>query len=186
MADRRKGRLWKWVPVASVVLTGGTMAFLTAYDAERNIAAVGHNTTGIEEEFPEITPVPVNDNPYIRKSVWVANRPAGENGFNADCYVRVALGYSNYDVGKAVILEERDEENWKYDPGDGYYYYTEVLTEGEKTTPLFTGITIDSSKIDDTYWDKMTDFEVQVYEESVQAKGYKDYRSAWDYYGNPI
>ena len=65
---------------------------------------------------------------------------------------------------------------------DGFYYYKKVLREGEKTTPLFSGISVDSWKLEKTYLDQIDAFEVQVYEESVQAPGFEDYRSAWEFY----
>ena len=64
----------------------------------------------------------------------------------------------------------------------GFYYYKKILREGEKTTPLFTGIFIDASKLEKTYLDQIDTFEVQIYEESVQAAGFGDYKSAWEYY----
>ena len=59
----------------------------------------------------------------------------------------------------------------------GIITYRKCCHEGEKTTPL-CGFRIDSSKIDDTYKDSITDFEINVYEESVQAEGFSDFESA--------
>ena len=167
-------------------LIAGTAAYLSASDQKVNTLAVGHVTTEIEENFPDPTPTPVEENPSYIKEIWAGNFSGGERGFHADCYVRMALSYSNYDVGKGVELLGLDTVNWLYNNEDGYYYYRNVVTEGEKTTPLCSGFRIDSSKIDDTYKDSITDFEINVYEESVQAEGFSDFESAWNYFKNPI
>ena len=171
---------------AGFLLTAGTAAYLSASDQKVNTLAVGHVTTEIEENFPDPTPTPVEENPSYIKEIWAGNFSGGERGFHADCYVRMALSYSNYDVGKGVELLGLDTVNWLYNNEDGYYYYRNVVTEGEKTTPLCSGFRIDSSKIDDTYKDSITDFEINVYEESVQAEGFSDFESAWNYFKNPI
>ena len=160
---------------AGFLLTAGTAAYLSASDQKVNTLAVGHVTTEIEENFPDPTPTPVEENPSYIKEIWTGNFSGGERGFHADCYVRMALSYSNYDVGKGVELLGLDTVNWLYNNEDGYYYYRNVVTEGEKTTPLCSGFRIDSSKIDDTYKDSNTEFEINLYEESDQAEGFSDF-----------
>ena len=107
-------------------------------------------------------------------------------GFQADCYVRMSLSYSNDDIGRGVKLTGLDTANWVYNSQDGYYYYRKKISEGEKTTPLCTGFQIDPQKIDDTYGDSIKDFEINVYEEAVQAEGFSDYESAWRYFSDPV
>lgn len=164
---------------------GGTAAYLTSFDQRENTVAVGHNTTGTEEEFPDPTPVPADEDPAFTKKVWVTNCSSGEEGFNVDCYVRLSLGYSDHDIGKAVVLNGLDTDNWIYGE-DGYYYYRHILKEGQSTSPLFTGFSIDSARLEDTYMDQLQEFKIQVYEESVQSAGFSDYQSAWDFYRNPV
>lgn len=54
---------------AGFLLTAGTAAYLSASDQKVNTLAVGHVTTEIEENFPDPTPTPVEENPsYIKKS----------------------------------------------------------------------------------------------------------------------
>ena len=65
-------------------------------------------------------------------------------------------------------------------------HYRHILKEGETTAPLFTGVSIDSSRLDDTYLDLLPEFKIQVYEESVQSAGFSDYEKAWEYYGSPV
>ena len=171
---------------AGFLLTAGTAAYLSDSDQKVNTVAVGNVTTEIEEDFPDPTPTPIGENPDYRKEIWTGNFSGGEKGFQADCYVRMALTYSNYDIGKGVELLGLDTANWVYNSEDGYYYYRNIVPEGARTTPLCSGFRINSDKIDDTYKDSIADFEINVYEESVQAEGFSDFESAWKYFKDPI
>lgn len=181
MKDRKKLAAAGLAMLGFLLGTGGTNAYLTSYDQMVNVIGVGRNTTTIEEEFPTPSPLPGGEDTEYSKTVWVANGSTQKNEHSVDCYVRVSLGYSNDDIGRAVSLKQVDQKNWvKAD--DGFYYYRKILREGEVTTPLFTGIAVDSSKIEKTYLDQINDFEIQIYEESVQAAGFEDYESAWRFY----
>ena len=120
------------------------------------------------------------------KEIRIGNFSGSVKGFQADCYVRMSLSYSNDDIGRGVKLTGLDTANWGYNSQDGYYYYRKKISEGEKTTPLCTGFQIDPQKIDDTYRDSIKDFEINVYEEAVQAEGFSDYESAWRYFSDPV
>ena len=120
------------------------------------------------------------------KEIRIGNFSGSVKGFQADCYVRMSLSYSNDDIGRGVKLTGLDTANWVYNSQDGYYYYRKKISEGEKTTPLCTGFQIDPQKIDDTYRDSIKDFEINVYEEAVQAEGFSDYESAWRYFSDPV
>lgn len=143
-------------------------------------------TTEIEEDFPDPTPTPMENGPSYRKEIRIGNFSGSVKGFQADCYVRMSLSYSNDDIGRGVKLTGLDTANWVYNSQDGYYYYRKKISEGEKTTPLCTGFQIDPQKIDDTYKDSIKDFEINVYEEAVQAEGFSDYESAWRYFSDPV
>lgn len=158
---------------------------MTDYDQKLNLAAVGRNTTVIEEEFPNPDPTPVTENPEYIKKVWVTNRTSAQSGYNVDCYVRVSLSFSDSDIGRAVSLRNLNTTDWEYH-GDGYYYYRKVLKEGQSTTPLFTGFSIQSDQIDPACKATVKDFSISVYEESVQAGDFQNFQSAWNYYLNPI
>ena len=173
--------------MAGLLCAGGTTAYLMDYDLKYNSVAVGRNTTGIREEFPAPTPVSGDENqPEYQKTVWAANQAPSESVFNVDCYVRMSLSYSNYDIGRSVTLLGLDQTNWIYSQKDGYYYYRKKLKEGERTTPLFTGFRIRTEQIDPVYRDLISSFEINVYQESVQAGEFQDYNSAWNYYLNPV
>lgn len=167
--------------LAVLFAAGGTAAFLTFSDRTENLITVGQNTTRIVEEFPDPTPVPIEENPEYRKKVTAVNAAEGKNGSQVECYVRMAVGYSHSDISRGVILNGLDTENWVL-AEDGYYYFIKPLKEGESTTPLFTSFRIDSSKVNTEYLELIPEFEIQIYEESVQAEGFADYKQAWAAY----
>ena len=95
------------------------------------MVGVGKNTTNIVEEFPTPSPLPGDEDSELPKTVWVANGNVQGEEASVDCYVRVSLGYSNSDIGRAVTLKQIDRTNW-VEADDGFYYYKKVLREGEK------------------------------------------------------
>ena len=111
----------------------------------------------------------------------MSNNPSGQNQTSTDCYVRVAVGYSNSDIGKAVTMKNTDSENWIYGD-DGFYYYKKILREGEATTQLCTGFLIDHARVEKKYWKLLNEFQIQVYQESVEAGPFENYQKAWEYY----
>jgi hypothetical protein len=177
-------KVWTGVAAAGLVLAlfhvGKTNSYQTGFDSDENIVGVGRNTTTIEEVFPDPSPVPLPENPQYTKRVWVSNEPAG-NGYSVDCYVRVLLLYSDYDIGRAVTLLNLNLSDWEYRE-DGYYYYRQVLRTGEETSTLFEGFSIDSTKVEDSCRSVLDTFSISVYEESVQAEGFTDYQDAWAFY----
>lgn len=165
--------------------TGSTEAYLTSFAKMNNTVSVGQNTTEIEEDFPDPTPVPAENDPEYRKEVWVSNKTAGSAGSGVDCFVRLAVGYSHSDIAGAVVLNDLDTENWTLGD-DGFYYYRRPLKEGESTTPLFSGFRIDSSKVDPDYLKIIPSFEIQIYEESIQAAGFTEYEKAWESFHHSV
>lgn len=180
----RNKRLIMWISAVLLILLSampGAYGFFSDNETRDNSFSVGSITTEIQEEFPNPSPVPIGENPSFRKKVWVC---CDDSGGQTDCYVRISLAYSDYDIGKAVVLENTDMKNWEYDSGDGCYYYKKILGAGESSTPLFTGVHIDSSSLGKTDQERLKTFEISVYQEAVQAKGFTDFREAWTYYLN--
>ena len=139
---------------AGIIGIGTTSAYFSAYDKVDNHIAVGRNITEIEEDFPGPTLTPVEDDLEFKKRVVVSNTTSGENISNVECYVRVMVSYSNYDIGKAVSLVGLDTTNWFYNSADGYYYYKSSLKKGSSTTALFTGFRVDQEKVERQYLDE--------------------------------
>ncbi|MBU5482305.1 hypothetical protein [Blautia sp. MSJ-19] len=183
MTDRKKILAGAGILLGLFAGVQGVSGYQTAYDQAKNVIVPGNNDTEIKEEFPTPTPIDTDEDADIPKKIWVANNPSGTNNTSVNCYVRVAVGYSDNDIGKAVSMKNRDTVNW-IDGGDGFYYYTKRLKEGESTTALCSGFTVSHKKLETTYWDRLKEFEIQVYEESVEADPFNDYQSAWKYYSN--
>ena len=162
--------------LSGLLLTGRTRAYLSDYAAADNPVTIGYNETRISEEFPDSPPVSVKENPVITKKVRIAS--PDPSGANVDCYVRAYVLYSNSDIGKAVTLGGMDTTSWTKG-SDGYYYYKPVLKAGAQTTPLFSSVAIDSSRLDADDLAHVEDFRISVYEESVQANGSSGYQEAW-------
>ena len=162
--------------VAGLLVTGRAKAFLSDYASADNPVTIGYNETRIQEEFPGTPPVPVTDDPVINKKVQLQS--PDPSGTNVDCYIRAYVLFSNAEIGNAVTLRGMDTTSWTKG-ADGYYYYTPVLKAGGLTTPLFTAVAIDSSRIDKDQLANVKDFQVSIYEESVQAEGAGGYQDAW-------
>ena len=152
-----------------------TNAYLTDHDSVINPVTPGCNETTITEDFPETPPKNPEDDPVYNKTVSISAPRIG--GINADCYVRARILYSNSELGDAAVLSGMDSA-WVYE--DGWYYYTKILAEGGTTAPLFTTVSLDSSKLSADAGKYAEDFRISIYEESVQAGSSRDYRNAWD------
>lgn len=185
MNRRKKNLLFLAFLFSCTGLIAGTQAFLSDYDTARNPFFAGGNETEITEEFPPLTPIPVKNNPVIPKRIYVTNSSSGSEGRNVDCYVRVRLSYSDMDIGKAVAVQGLDTKNWIYQD-DGYYYYIPILKKGSQTTALCSGFSINSKAVEDTYQDRLNQFSISVYEESVQAGDFSNWEAAWNYYDGSI
>ena len=82
---------------------------------------------------------------------------------------------------KDITLKNTDSEIWIYGD-DGFYYYKKILREGESTTQLCTGFLIDHARVEKKYWKLLNEFQIQVYQESVEARPFDNYQKAWEYY----
>ena len=156
-------------------------AYQTAYDKADNQIIPGNVSTKIVEVFPSPTPITPDANTEIDKKIYVTNAALGSTDFSKACYIRLSLGYSNSDIGKAISLKNMDKDNWIY-CDDGFYYYKKILQEGESTTPLCSGFTIDASKLDSSEIKIINNFEIQVYQEAIEADVSDNFKDAWSYY----
>lgn len=178
-----KKRMFVGLGILLGMLTGtqGTAAYQSAFDGTVNTVIPGNVRSEIGEEFPPPPTITPDKDTEIDKKIWVSNSPSGQVGNNADCYIRVSVGYSNSEIGKAVSMKNQDSTNWIYHD-DGFFYYKNMVREGEATLPLCTGFMIDHTKVEKSYWKYLEDFQIQIYEESVEAGAFKDYQEAWQYY----
>lgn len=107
-----KKRIFAGMGILLGVLVGvqGTAAYQSAYDKAVNIVTPGNISSEIGEDFPNPPTIVPDKDIDIAKKIWVSNNPSGQNQTGTDCYVRVAVGYSNSDIGKAVTMKNTDSE----------------------------------------------------------------------------
>lgn len=144
----------------------GISAYLINTDTAVNVLTIGNNNIEIFEDFPVPNPQPGSSH---KKVVQITNTGSVE------CYVRVLATFSNSDMGDYCSIDWNTND-WVYNSSDGYWYYTGAIAAGEATQPLFTKITIFSSISEEN----MKDFEVIVYAESLQSRGFANYQVAWE------
>lgn len=139
--------------VCAVVGIGGTAAYLTHHAAAANEFVVGSQVSSVDETWAP--PASLEKGKTYTKEVRVAN-----TGTTA-CYVRVLAEPSDQQAADSLTIDW-NQQQWTVKQPDGYYYYKQILPAGSKTEPLFTKITAT---------DNLKDFELIVYEETVQAAG---------------
>lgn len=142
---------------------GSTAAYLADYDAATNEFTVGSQISEISEDW---------DPPdKIERNIEYTKTVAVKNTGTADCYVRVFAELMDHEISKA-ISRDMNTDDWTPKQPDGYYYYKNVLEPGECTEPLFTSITSASA---------LTELNMIVYEESVQAYGAESPQKAFEF-----
>lgn len=151
-------------------------AYLTARDDNRSVMNPGYNVTAIQEEFPEQGALTEQGKTYIKR-VAVKNRES------VPCYVRVSVDYSDSRIGNSASLLGLNTTDWDYIETDqpqmgGYYYYKQPVMPGKSTTYLFEGIRFAENR-DPSFFESGEEFEVILYEESVQQGNYTSYLKAW-------
>ena len=144
-------------------------AYLTDIAIASNVVIVG----SIDIEINEIFEPPVKLEPGISftKDVSITNTGI------SDCYVRIKAVYTDSDMGDYCTLDI-DTENFIYNEKDNFYYYKNVLKQGEKSPSLFTTVTLSEA----IKAEEIKDFDILIYAESFQASGFDDYKDAWKYY----
>lgn len=161
---------------------GQTYAALTDADEKQNEFRVSDLKTEIEEEFvPPGTFEPEKD---YQKIVTVKNT-GDMNSFvrvlalpvitKTDNSGAVTLLPATTEGSDAVLTIDYNLADW-IDGKDGYFYYRNKLTAGEKSTPLFTTVRMNQANITNEYTDAVLDFEIKV--EGIGATKYA-YRDAW-------
>lgn len=137
----------------AVVLCGATAAYLMHYAAAANNFVVGSQVSSVDETWAP--PGGLEKGKTYTKEARVANTGT------VACYVRVLAEVADQSVADSVTIAWNSSQ-WTDKQEDGYYYYKSVLPPGEKTEPLFTSIQAA---------DELDEFELIVYEETVQAAG---------------
>ena len=149
------------VLVCAVAGCGGTAAYLTHHAAAANAFGVGSQVSSVDETWSP--PASMETGKSYTKSVRVANKGT------VPCYVRVLAEPADQAMADAVTIDW-NTQRWTAKQSDGYYYYKSVLLPGAKTEPLFTKVTAKKT---------LKDFELIIYEETVQAAGSKSPQAAF-------
>lgn len=151
------------VLVCSVLMCGSTLAYFIHHDMALNRFVVGSQVSEINELW---TP-PAE----MKKGSEYTKRVTVKNTGTAECYVRVFAEMMDDSAARSVTADWNTAD-WTEKQTDGYYYYRKVLAPGESTAPLLTKLTSSAD---------LQDFGMIVYEESVQAHGATDPKSAFEY-----
>lgn len=152
---KKKRILLLLLEIFGLLAIGGIVAYFTSGDTADNLITIGSNEIEIVEEFDppdELTP-----NSTFHKDVKF------ENTGESPCYIRVAVKFTDMDIGKYCSMDY----NPKWVEGtDGYWYYPDLVNPGEQTESLFTTVTIGDVPVE-----TITGFDIIVYGESVQCLG---------------
>jgi hypothetical protein len=160
--------------------TASTIAYFTDGEDDRLIiSADGANLSGkiieytVLEEGTEAVLGPTNirivPGGTVKKTVSV------ENTGSMDMYLRIAIdkvfALSEANAGKPTDPElvqlEINDEYWEL--RDGFYYYKNVLSDGDTTEPLFETVHF-SSKMNNTYTNSTITLTVRAYATQIPAE----------------
>lgn len=189
----KRRKRWQILPIVCSVLllpavgVTGIIAYQTAFGEVQNQISPGFNDSEIEEEFPVPDPIIPGEATARVKKVAVKN-VAG-----VPCFVRIMLKISSSDLPIVFTYDGKtgyNTDDWVLE-SDGYYYYKKPLNVNESTTYVVDGIQTKAEEQSEQQ-NQADVVSVYVYAETVQAKNahtgmeWKDYREAWQYYGNRI
>lgn len=158
------------VLLVTVALVGGTLAYLVASDDPIiNTFKLANVNTEIEEpsggnastKTPEVKNIGESTVFVRAKAVVVTGDGSSVPVTEAD----LRINYNNADYHKPASggnnWEDKDGVCWMYG-GDGWYYYNRTLAKNDITEPLFDGVEVTNTELDET-----ANFDIYVYHESV-------------------
>ncbi len=141
------------VLTCAVVLCGATAAYLAHYAAAANNFVVGSQVSAVHETWAP--PGGLESGKTYKKVARVTNSGT------TDCYVRVLAEFADQTMADSVSADWNTVQ-WTEKQTDGYYYYKWALPAGGTTLPLFSTLSVSAD---------LPEFEMIVYEETVQAAG---------------
>ncbi len=173
------------------MLGAGTAAYFTVQDTAVNVITTGildmtlvEKTTDGAKPDTELEKLPnfvSNQNGAfnVMPGQTVSKIPYVDNTGTADFYTRVKLATAItaedgtvLDADKVLTLDI-DTTLWVLQ--DGWYYYTKAITPGERTEPLFTGVTFAAVEMGNEYQNATVTIEVDA--QAVQSK---NNGTSWD------
>lgn len=177
------------------MLAAGTAAYFVEQDTAVNIITTGLlDMTLVEKTTDGAAPnTPVDKLPDfesgkggafgVMPGETVSKIPYVSNTGTADFYTRIQLTKKIVDeAGReldAGVITLNISSDWVLGE-DGWYYYKHVVTPGQNTTPLFTGVTFDTD-MGNAYQNATTTIEVNA--QAVQSRNNGD--SVWTAAGWP-
>lgn len=148
-----------------IIIVGVTVSYFIDKKEKSNEFSIGYNTIEIVEDFKP--PEELKAGVEFTKDVKIKNTGASE------CYVRVKAVFTNEDM-KPLCDIDINTVDYDYNEEDGYYYYKHSINIDDCTNSLFTKVKIKDDAKD------IKPFDILIYAESYQSRGFNDYKSAWD------
>lgn len=157
--SRKAGYAFSTAALLAIFVLAGTCgiayALFAGHDEATNDVSIAYLETSIQEEFEP--PAKLEPGIDIPKTVQVKN--AG----TAECYVRVLCEFADSSAEEFASMDFNTVAWTRH----GYWWYAnEALEPGASTSPLITKV-----KVGEVGASQLSDFEVIVTHESVQAKG---------------
>ena len=170
MENKRKPKLAiVLAALACILCVGGISAYLISQDQKVNQVTVGECKIKVVEEFTP--PEELKPGISFTKDVKAVN--LGPN----DSYVRIKAVFTDGNM-KNYCSVNYNTTDFDYNEKDWYYYYKNVLKDGEKTPSLFTTVSI----AQDAPQAELKDFDILVYTENYQSEGFASYSEAWAHF----
>ena len=140
--------------ICVAIAATGTLAFFTAEDTAHNVITSGYVDIELEEwsELPleDGDGVPFEDVAGVMPGAEISKIVTVKNIGDADAYIRVEVDLDviladNVIGTPNLSLVHIDYNTHDWTEKDGYWYYNEVLSTDEITSPLFTTVKFDES-----------------------------------------
>lgn len=161
--------------MGATLIGGATLAYFTDQKEANNVFTVGN--VGIKLTEPNWDATGANDAKEAYPGEPLAKDPTVTNTGANPCVVRIKVEW-DAEIGPMEYRTDYQAnklgDNW-VDGGDGYFYYTQALNNGQTTDALFDQIVVPTTLTNDN---AATEYNVKVTAYAVQAQGiftrYKD------------
>lgn len=140
---KKKILLLALIAVFAGLCVGGTYAYFTISEVERNVITAGNIKVELVEKDAEGNDF--EDVDGVLPGSEVAKVVTVENTGDNPCWVRIAVDKAielkdgvEGEPDTGLLTLDLDTENWT--EKDGFYYYKKALEPGKATEPLFTKV----------------------------------------------
>lgn len=137
-----------------------------------SVVTLGRVECTIVEEYENGITIMPGDT--VRKVVSV------RNDGNVDELIRLRIDLSwssDRDIPTDNIKIEINDEYWKYDAENGWYYYAEIVPPGELTVPVFDEYTLDGRSVGNDMAGLRANIDITA--DAVQADCFYDRNPGW-------